>query len=346
MSDAVTEIGFGTLPDGRPVKLFTLRNAAGLLARITNFGTIITELHVPDRQGRLGDVVLGFDRLETYLADTHYLGCTVGRVANRTAKGRFTLDGKTYKLAVNNGSNHLHGGLQGFDRALWHAVPQKGAAIQFTHTSPDGDEGYPGKLEVTVLMTLTDANELRIDYTATTDRATPINLTNHSYFNFLGGGDILGHELMLAADHYTPVDDTSIPVGEIRPVAGGPMDFNQRQPIGARFNQLTGERIGYDHNYVLRGGGKSLALAAQLYEPQTGRFMEVLTTEPGIQVYTGNWLDGTAPAKGGKSVPRYAGIALETQHFPDSINQAQFPSVVLRPGQTFRSTTIYRFATQ
>jgi len=272
MSDAVTEIGFGTLPDGRPVKLFTLRNAAGLLARITNFGTIITELHVPDRQGRLGDVVLGFDRLETYLADTHYLGCTVGRVANRTAKGRFTLDGKTYKLAVNNGSNHLHGGLQGFDRALWHAVPQKGAAIQFTHTSPDGDEGYPGKLEVTVLMTLTDANELRIDYTATTDRATPINLTNHSYFNFLGGGDILGHELMLAADHYTPVDDTSIPVGEIRPVAGGPMDFNQRQPIGARFNQLTGERIGYDHNYVLRGGGKSLALAAQLYEPQTGRF--------------------------------------------------------------------------
>ena len=346
MNTPLTKSPFGAMPDGTPVHLFTLTNGQGLVAKITNYGTIITELRVPDRHGRLGDVVLGFDNLAQYLQGHPCFGCTVGRVANRIAKGRFTLDGQTCALAINDGPNHLHGGLMGFDKSVWNAEPLAGAAVKFTHTSPDGDEGYPGNLAVTVAMTLTDDNALRLDYTATTDRATPVNLTNHSYFNLAGSGDILGHELTLTADRYTPADATLIPTGEIKPVRGTPLDFTEPTPIGARFSQLQTGPTGYDHNYVLNSGGGRLALAARVVEPKSGRLMEVHTTEPGVQFYTGNFLDGTLIGKGGVVYRQHAGFCLETQHFPDAVNQPQFPSVILRPGQTYRQTTIHQFSTQ
>ena len=344
MKSSVQKSSFETMPDGASVDLYTLTNAQGLIAKITTYGTIITELHVPDRLGNLGDIVLGFDNLAQYLKGHPHFGCTTGRVANRIARGQFTLEGKTYKLAINNGLNHLHGGLKGFDKQLWKAEPELGAAVRFDYTSPDGEESYPGTLKVTVLMTLTDANELRIDYTATTDKATPVNLTNHSYFNLAGGGDVLAHQLMIAADHYTTTDADLIPTGEIKSVQGTPLDFTSPKPIGSRFSQLKSDPAGYDHNYVLNSGGKALALAARAYEPKSGRIMEVHTTEPGVQLYTANWLDGSLTGKRGMVYYRHAGFCLETQHFPDSVNQPNFPSVILRPGQTYRQTTVHKFS--
>ena len=327
--------------------LYTLTNANGLSAKVTTYGTIITELHVPDRQGKPGDIVLGFDNLAQYLKGHPYFGCTVGRVANRIAKGRFTLDGQTYALAINNGPNHLHGGLKGFDKVVWKAEPQAGAAVKFTYTSPDGEEGYPGTLAVAVTMTLTDANELRIDYTATTDKPTPVNLTNHSYFNLAGDGDVLGHELMIAADHYTPSDSALDPhrrdqTGQ-RHADGF---YARRSPSVRALRSFTRDPVGYDHNYVLNGGGKGLALAARVYEPRSGRVMEVHTTQPGVQLYTANFLDGSLTGKRGVVYRQHTGFCLETQHFPDSVNQPKFPSVILRPGQTYRHTTVHKFSTQ
>lgn len=333
------------MPDGTPVRLFTLRNRNGCIARITNYGATITELHVPDRDGRLGDVVLGFDNLQQYLGNQHYIGCTIGRVANRIAAGRFTLDGEQHRLARNNGPNHLHGGLTGFDKVVWGATPLASAAagVTFTHVSPGGDEGYPGRLEATVVMTLTDATELIIDYTATTDRATPVNLTNHTYFNLAGQGDILGHELTLRADSYISTDDNLIPTGEVRPGKGTPLDFTRPAPIGARFDQLTSHPVGYDHSFAINAAGKGPVLVARVFEPETGRAMEVTTTEPGVHLYTANFFDGTLIGKQGTAYPWHAGLCLEAQHFPDSVNQPAFPDTILRPGETYRQTTVYRF---
>jgi aldose 1-epimerase len=349
MEATVTKILFGKTPSGKRVDLFTLTNSQGLCAKITNYGTIITELRVPDRQGRLGNIVLGFDNLRQYLVgNPSYLGCTVGRVANRTAKGLFQLDGKKYKLAVNNGPHHLHGGARGFDKVLWASEIVKGKepAVAFTYLSRDGEEGYPGNLDVTVLMTLTSGDELRIDYTASSDRATPVNLTNHSYFNLAGGGNVLGHELKLAAKAYIPVDATSIPTGKQVPVAGTPFDFTKRKTIGRDLAGLTGKPIGYDHNFVLKGGGQRLAACATVYERTFGRVLEVRTTEPGVQVYTGNWLDGTQCGHGGIYYTQHSGLCLETQHFPDSLHHPRFPSIILRPGQTYTQTTTYKFTTR
>jgi aldose 1-epimerase len=346
MTPGVDVAGFGRLPDGTPVRRFTLQNGTGVIARVIDYGTTITELHVPDRAGRLADVVLGFDNLAQYLAGPHYLGCTIGRVANRIAAGRFTLNGKVHTLARNNGPNHLHGGIRGFDKAVWRGEPFAGpvAGARFTHVSPDGDEGYPGRLDVGVIVMLTDADELVIDYSATTDQPTPVNLTNHSYFNLAAMGNILGHELTLAAEAYTPTDATLIPTGEIRPVQGTPLDFTRPMSMGARLDQLDGEPRGYDHNFVVdhRGG---LTPAARVFEPGTGRVMEVTTSEPGLQLYTANYLDGTQTGKRGQRYSRYAGFTLEAQHFPDAVNQPAFPSTILRPGQTYHQTTVYRFST-
>lgn len=345
MKANVQTSAFGNLADGTPVELFTLTNSSGLVAKISNYGTIITELHVPDRAGVRGDIVLGFDNLEQYLKGHPFFGCTVGRVANRIAKGRFTLDGKTYELAVNNGPNHLHGGRKGFDKVVWKAEPQSGASVKFNYTSADGEEGYPGQVAVTVLMTFTEKNELSIEYTAAADQPTPVNLTNHSYFNLAGQGDVLNHELLIAADRFTPKDENSIPTGEILPVKGTPMDFTKPHSIGSRFSELREKPVGYDHNYVLRSGGKALGLAARVFEPTTGRVLEISTTEPGVQVYTSNYLDGSLTGKRGIVYRQHSGFCLETQHFPDSVNQTAFPSTILRPGETYRQTTIHKFGT-
>jgi len=346
MKARVRKSSFGKLPDGTAVTLYTLSNANGLTASVATYGTIITELHVPDRRGKPCDIVLGFDNLAQYLKGHPYFGCTVGRMANRIARGRFMLDGKTYALAINNGLNHLHGGLKGFDKVVWKAEPRAGAAVKFTYTSRDGEEGYPGTLTVAVTMTLTDANELRLDYHAKADKPTPVNLTNHSYFNLAGEGDVLGHELMIAAKYYTPSDSASIPTGEIKPVIGTPMDFTKPLPIGARFAQLGTDPVGYDHNYVLNASGKRLVLAARVHDPRSGCIMEVHTTQPGVQLYTGNFLDGSLKGKGRVVYRQHSGFCLETQHFPDSVHQARFPSVILRPDQTYRHTTIHKFSTR
>lgn len=346
MKTGIQKSTFGKLPDGTSVDLYTLANKNGLVAKVTNYGTIITELHVPDRRGRLGDIVLGFDNLKQYLDKHPYFGATVGRVANRIAKGRFTLDGATYQLAVNNGPNHLHGGLVGFDKKVWKTELQGGSALKFSYSSRDGEEAYPGKLEVTVVMTLTDENELRIDYTATTDKPTPVNLTNHSYFNLLGQGEVLDHELLLSADSFTPTDSTLIPTGEIKPVKGTALDFRTSKAIGSQIEQVGNEEGGYDHNFVINNGGRGLALAARVCEPQTGRVLEVHTTQPGVQLYTANYLDGSLRGKNGVVYGRQTAFCLETQHFPDSVNHPNFPSTILRPGETYRQTTVHKFSTQ
>ncbi len=347
MKATVTKTPFGSAA-GRLVDLFTLANSRGFVAKITNYGTIITELHVPDRQGEQGNIVLGFNKLGQYLVGHPYFGCTVGRVANRIAKGHFQLEGKNYQLAVNNAPNHLHGGNVGFDKVVWAAeiLPGKESAVKFTHNSPDGDEGYPGNLAVTVVMTLANSGELRIEYSATTDKPTPVNLTNHSYFNLAGGGNVLDHELMIEANYYTPVDDTMIPIGEMAPVAGTPMDFTRSRPIGDRFSQLAVKPVGYNHNFVLNGGGAKLVPCATVFEPVTGRIMEVLTTQPGVQFYTGNFLDSTQRGYGGVYYTQHSGFCLETQHFPDSVNQPKFPSIILRPGQIYQHTTVHRFSSR
>jgi aldose 1-epimerase len=342
----IEEKDWGQTKDGTPIKLFTLTNSKGMVARISDFGGILTELRVPDRNGKIENVVLGFDGPEQYLKGHPFFGAVAGRVANRIALGRFTLGGQEYKLAVNNGPNHLHGGLKGFDKVVWTAKPLHAnsteAAVQFTYLSKDGEEGYPGNLQATVTYTLTENNELRIEYAATTDKATPVNLTNHSYFNLAETGDVLGHELMIKADRYTVTDDTLIPTGQIAGVKGTPLDFTTPTPIGARINQITRKPPGYDDNFVLNGG-KSLELAARAYEPKTGRIMEVFTTEPGVQLYTGNHLDGTLTGHHGVAYKQFSGFCLETQHFPDSVNHPEFPSTILRPGQTYDTTTVFKF---
>ena len=344
----VTRTSFGSVA-GQPVELFTLRNANGIELKATNYGGIITSIVTPDRDGKPGDIVLGFDTLDGYLKDSPYFGALVGRYGNRIAKGRFTLDGKTYTLAVNNGPNHLHGGIKGFDKVIWKAEPLSGkTGIVFSRRSPDGEEGYPGNLDVRVTYELTDRNELVITYHATTDKATPVNLTNHSYFNLAGGGDVLGHQLMIAADRYTPVDSTLIPTGTLAPVEGTPFDFRQPTAIGARIEQPN-EQLknggGYDHNWVLNRSGSGRQLAARVVEPKSGRTLEVSTTEPGVQFYSGNFLDGTITGKGGQAYQRRSGMCLETQHYPDSPNQPAFPSTILRPGASYDSQTVFTFGT-
>ncbi len=334
--------------------IYTLTNKNGLSAKITNYGGIVIALNVPDKSGQLGDVVLGYDTLEDYLKASPFFGALVGRYGNRIANGKFTLNGIEYTLAQNNGPNSLHGGLKGFDKVIWDPKPidsPDGPALELTYLSQDGEEGYPGNLLVKVIYTLTHNNELKIDYMATTDQDTVVNLTHHAYFNLAGAGngDILGHELMIPADRFTPVDETLIPTGELRPVADTPFDFTRPTPVGQRIDQ-NDEQLkfggGYDHNYVLNNSDGSLALAARVSEPTSGRVMEVWTTEPGIQFYSGNFLDGSNIGKGGKPYQRRSGFCLETQHFPDSPNHPNFPSTVLKAGQTYQSTTIHKFLVQ
>ncbi|MBI4877014.1 MAG: galactose mutarotase [Acidobacteria bacterium] len=343
---------FGKTAAGEAVDLYTLTNRSGVEAAITSYGGIVVSLKTPDRAGALADIVLGFDSLDGYLKGHPFFGALVGRYGNRIAKGRFQLNGVEYKLAVNNGENHLHGGLAGFDKAVWKvrdvSTPEA-ASLELTYVSKDGEEGYPGNLSVAVTYTLTDANELRIDYSAATDKDTVLNLTNHSYFNLAGQGegDILGHEVTLNADRFLPVDAGLIPTGELKSVQGTPFDFTQPTAVGARVNQPD-EQLkrgnGYDHCWVLNNAGGTLALAARVFEPKSGRVMEVLTTEPAIQFYIGNFLDGKLTGKGGKVYKFRYGLCLETQHYPDSPNQPAFPSVVLKPGGKYQSTTVYRFS--
>ena len=346
----VRERPFGTLPDGTEVKLFVLSNGQGMTVKIIQFGGIVTELWAPDRAGESANVVLGFDTLEEYLEGHPYFGAITGRHANRIADGRFTLDGKEYALAKNDGPNHLHGGLAGFDKKVWGArilpATKNTVALELTRTSPDGEEGYPGTLTVKVTYTLTSDDELRIDYDATTDKPTVINLTNHSYFNLAGGGSVLDHVLEIDAGRYTAVDAGLIPTGELASVEGTGLDFTKPRPIGARIAECMAITKGYDHNFVLNSGGGKLAFCARVDEPISGRVMQVSTTEPGVQLYTGNYLDGTRSGVGGIVHAQHSGFCLETQHFPDSPNKPSFPSTVLRPGQRFSSTTIYRFSTR
>ncbi len=342
----VEKLPFGRA-DGRAVDLYVLKGAGGMVAKVMTYGAILTELDAPDRNGTLDDVVLGFDRIDGYLSKEPYFGAIVGRVGNRIAKGSFTLNGRTYQLATNDGPNHLHGGKKGFDKVVWdgQVVPGDTPAVRFSYRSRDGEEGYPGNCSVDVTYSLTASNELRIDYAVTTDRDTPVNVTNHSYFN-LGGaehGDILGNILTLNADRYTPVDSTLIPTGEIPPVAGTPMDFRSPTRIGEHLKEVGANPVGYDHNFVVNGGGGRLAAVATVYEPRSGREMEVSSTEPGVQFYTGNFLDGTITGKKGVVYRQYWALCLETQHFPDSVNHPNFPTYVLKAGDTYRSTTIFRF---
>jgi aldose 1-epimerase len=342
---------FGSTGDGQSIELYTLRNSNGMEAAIMNYGGIVQSLRIPDGGGNPVDVVLGFDDLNGYLKDSPYFGALIGRYGNRIGNARFTLDGKEYTLPANDGKNTLHGGTKGFDKRVWTAKEMSGndAALQLTYLSKDGEEGFPGNLTTTVSYTLTGNNELRIDYHATTDKPTVLNLTNHSYFNLAGQGegDILGHEVTILADRFTPVDSGLIPTGELRPVAGTPFDFRQPHPVGERINS-NDEQIrfakGYDDNWVLNHAGGSLSLAARVREPKSGRVMEVLTDQPGLQFYTGNFLDGHIHGKGGKVYPQRCAFCMETQHFPDSPNKPDFPSTVLRPGQEYKTTTVYRFS--
>ena len=339
---------FGETTDGTAVSLYTLSNNKGAEVGICNYGGLVIFLKVPDRQGRLGDVVLGYDALADYLKDSPYFGALIGRYGNRIAKGKFTLDGKEYTLAVNNGPNALHGGRKGFDKVVWETrllASLEGPSLELRYVSKDGEEGYPGNLSVMTVYTLTEDNALRIEYTATTDKPTVVNLTHHSYFNLAGGGDILSHQVMLPADKFTPVDNTLIPTGELRPVDGTPFDFRKATTIGARIGQ-DDEQLkfgnGYDHNWVINKPMGQLGLMARVSEPSSGRVMEVWSTEPGLQFYSGNFLDGKVVGKSGKAYGRRGALCLEAQHFPDSPNQPGFPPVVLRPGQTYRQTTVYR----
>jgi aldose 1-epimerase len=343
---------FGKMPDGQAVDLYTLTNRHGMQVAITNYGGRVVSWLAPDRHGEMADVVLGFDSLDGYLHDNSYFGAIVGRYANRIGKARFMLDGTEFRLAQNDGPNSLHGGRKGFDKVLWKARPlsTKEPSIELSYLSPDGEEGYPGNLSVKVVYSLTENNELRIDYTATTDKDTVLNLTNHSYFNLAGqgNGDILKHLMMINADRFTPIDDTLIPTGELRKVDGTPFDFRKPVAIGARINDSNEQLkfgMGYDHNFVLNRRGHSLTLAARVTEPNSGRVLEVLTTQPGLQFYSGNFLDGTIHGKGGKAYGYRSAFCLETQHFPDSPNKPQFPSTELKPGQTYHQITVYRLST-
>ncbi|HUR93881.1 MAG TPA: aldose epimerase family protein [Gemmatimonadales bacterium] len=347
----VTVAPFGRTPDGRAVEVYTLTNARGMQVRAITYGAILQAIRVPDRAGHLGDVALGYDSLQGYLTDSPYFGAVVGRYANRIARGRFTLDGRSYRLAVNNGPNHLHGGLKGYDKVVWSARSfQRGdtVGLALEHTSPDGDEGYPGTVRISVTYTLTPANELVVEYGATSERATPLNLSQHSYFNLAGEGsrDVLQHVLTIEADRYTPVDTTLIPTGELASVAGTPFDFRAPTAIGARIEQPHPQLQrgkGYDHNFVLNRAGPGQIHAVRVLEPKSGRTLDISTTEPGLQFYSGNFLDGTITGKAGHVYGHRSGLVLETQHFPDSPNHPGFPSTILRPGQEYRSRTVFAF---
>jgi len=340
---------FGSV-DGRAITLYTLTNSHGMEVRAMNYGGIIVSIRVPDRNEQFADVVLGHETLDGYRPNPPFFGAIVGRYANRIANGTFKLDGETYTLPKNDGPNTLHGGDKGFDKAVWDAEPLKGrTGVAFSYFSKNGDEGFPGNLRVKVTYTLTNANALDIDYEATTDKATPINLSNHSYFNLKGegNGDILDHEIMINADRFTPVNKNLIPTGELRPVKGTPLDFTTPTKIGARIDDNYDQLVlahGYDHNFVINRQGGGLVLAARVYEPTTGRTLEVSTTQPGVQFYTGNFLDGTITGKQGHVYKRRYGFCLETQHFPDSPNHPSFPSTILRPGETFREKTVFKFS--
>lgn len=343
---------FGQTPDGQAVEIYTLRNSNGAEARITTYGGIVQSLKMPDKNGVFADVVLGYDTLAEYIKESPYFGSLIGRYGNRIARGKFTLNGKEYTLATNNYPNALHGGAKGFDKVIWTPkimASQDGPGLQLTYVSKDGEEGYPGNLTVTALYTLTKDNGLRLDYTATTDKDTIVNLTQHSYFNLAGRGTILDHIVMIPADRYTPVDATLIPTGDLAPVEGTPFDFRKPTPIGARINQ-DHEQLkfggGYDHNWVINKPLGQLGLMARVTEPKSGRVMEVLSTEPGLQFYSGNFLDGKLTGKGGWVYVHRSAFAMEPQHFPDSPNKPNFPSVVLKPGETYKNTIIYRFSTE
>jgi aldose 1-epimerase len=353
-AQSVTKQSFGKTADGENVDLYTLRNTRGAEAKIMNYGGIVVSLKVPDRSGKFDDVVLGFNDLDSYLKGHPYFGAIIGRYGNRIAKGRFTLNGKEYKLAVNNGENHLHGGIKAFDKVVWTGSENRtkaGPAVVLTYRSKDGEEGYPGNLDVRVAYTLTNNNELRIDYSATTDQDTVINLTHHSYFNLAGegNGDILNHSVVINGNHFLPTDAGSIPTAELRKVQGTPFDFLTSHTIGERINEDE-EQLklgnGYDHTWIINGRDGTMRMAAQAYETTSGRQMQVWTTEPGVQFYTGNFLDGTLTGKSGKLYPRRSGFCFETQHYPDSPNQPSFPTTTLKKGATYKSTTIYRFATR
>jgi aldose 1-epimerase len=336
----------GTLPDGRAVPVLTLAGSGGAAVRVMPFGAAVVSIRVPDREGRLDDVVLGYDALGGYLADRSFMGGVVGRYANRIRGGRFALDGREVVLDTNDGPNHLHGGRQGFHRRLWTTDPGTDGAVRLRLVSADGEGGYPGRLDVSVTYALSAQNELCVDYHATTDRATPVNLTQHSYFNLAGSGTVLDHLLTIDADRYTPVDETLIPTGELAPVEGSPFDFTRATPVGARIGdaheQLRHGR-GYDHNFVLRGGG--LARAARLADPRSGRVLDISTTEPGLQFYSGNFLGGEPAGRGGRAYAPHDGLCLETQAFPDSPNRPDFPSTIVRPGEPYRSRTVFAFST-
>jgi aldose 1-epimerase len=343
---SIIKKAFGKTNDGKNVDLYTLTNTNGLKTEIMNYGGIVKTLYVPDRNGNLDDIVLGYDTLDEYIKDNSpYFGALIGRCGNRIAKGKFTLNGVEYKLATNNGQNHLHGGIKGFDKVVWNAQPLEqddGPALKLSYLSKDGEEGYPGNLNCTIIYSLTNNNELKISYEAKTDKTTIVNLTHHSYFNLAshGSGDILAHQLMINADRFTAVDEELMPTGEIKPVKGTPMDFTKPTAIGSRINKVKG---GYDHNYVLNSSDGSLALAASVYEPESGRVMEIFTTEPGVQFYAGNFLDGSIEGKGAV-YNKHNGFCLETQHYPDAPNKPAFPSIVLRPGAKYTHLTVHKFS--
>lgn len=347
---SITTAPFGHLPDDRAATLYTLTNRNGLVVKVADFGGIITEIHTPDRSGRLADIVLGFDSVEPYVDQSPYFGALIGRYGNRLRGGRFEIDGQGYQLPVNNGTNHLHGGEHGFHQVLWNATAyQQGDSVglTLTHCSADGEQGYPGALDVTVVYELTGDDAFNISFHAVTDQATPVNLTQHSYFNLAGEGDILGHELLIAADGFTPIDDTSIPYGVIAPVEGTPFDFRRARPIGQQIDQLDeqlGNGGGYDHNFVLnKAAHQVLSLAARLRDLGSGRVLELLTEEPGVQFYSGNFLDGSLRGKG-RNYPYRGGLCLEPQHFPDSPNHPSFPNTILRPEEEYATVSTYKFS--
>jgi aldose 1-epimerase len=351
--DVAKPISFGKMPDGTEVFIYTLKNRAGMEVRITNYGGIVVSLRVPDRSGSFDDVVLGYDSLAGYLKETPYFGALIGRYGNRIRNGKFVLDGREYVLATNNGPNHLHGGLKGFDKVVWKAEAvhtTDGPSLVLTYVSKDGEEGYPGTLAVKAVYTVTESNELTVDFNATTDRATVVNLTHHTYFNLAGANGnstILGHLMMIDADRFTPVDSTLIPTGVLQDVTGTPMDFRTPIEIGARIN---GDDVqlkrggGYDHNWVLNNSGKGMRTIARVTEPVTGRVLEVKSAEPGLQFYSGNFLDGTLTGKYGRTYVHRYGLCLEPQHFPNSPNEKSFPTVVVRPGETYTNHIVYAFS--
>jgi aldose 1-epimerase len=345
---SITQAPFGQLPDGRQASLFTLANANGMVVKITDFGGIITEIHVPDRDGVFADVALGFDTLEPYRTESPYFGALVGRCGNRIAKGRFVLDGQAVQLSTNDGQNHLHGGTVGFDKALWQASVA-GRDLTLKYRSPDGEQGYPGNLDATVIYTLTDDNELVMRFHAVTDRATPINLTQHSYFNLAGDGDILGHELTIDADAFVPIDAESIPTGALAAVTGTPFDFRTPRAIGERIgfpDKQLRHGSGYDHCFVLnKPAPMQMTRAAHVREPRSGRVLELFTQEPGVQFYSGNFLDGSLAGKGRTYIHR-SGLCLEPEHFPDSPNQPSFPNTILRPGEVYETESRFRFSVE